>query len=65
MSAYLWLIISAVLITIAVVSILAALMCLHGDQDVKFDLLSSEDEDEKEVAKKEKANHDDGDKSKP
>ncbi len=61
MSAFLWLIISAVLIAVAVGSILSVVMCMNGDKDIKFDLLkeTEEDVDEKQALKEE------GDNSQP
>ena len=44
MSAYLWIIISAVLISVAVGSLLSVVMCLNGDDNVKFMPLPSEED---------------------
>ena len=63
MSAFLWLNISAVLIIVAVGSILSVVMCINGGDKVKYDSLNPfGDDDEDEVKKEEKVNAKDGDK---
>jgi len=63
MSAFLWLNISAVLIIVAVGSILSVVMCINGGDKVKYDSLNHfGDDDEDEVKKEEKVNAKDGDK---
>lgn len=67
MSAFLWLVISAVLIAVAVGSILSVLMCINGGNSIKESLdslnpLSDDKDEEKEPLKEEKTNAKDGDK---
>ncbi len=57
MSAYLWIIISSVLLAVAVGSILSVVMCINGGQEIKYDLFKdTEDNDEEDAKEGGKAN---------
>ena len=63
MSAFLWLVISAVLIIVAVGSILSVIMCINGGESIKYDSLNMfADDDEDESKKEEKVAGKDGEK---
>ena len=63
MSAFLWLVISAVLIIVAVGSILSVIMCINGGESIKYDSLNMfADDDEDESKKEEKVAAKDGEK---